>query len=135
MTNPFLISAVVAIKIISSGAFPSFMATEDDKRIARLEARIPMYGGLELVLKKRIARLRSHEISIFDFKKIGRRYGLILEEAIYGVNLYIDGKMTPVSTPIYSSMFNRKKLAIMKWENERHVLYYTAPYIPIQHEP
>ncbi len=100
--------------------------TED--YIHRMNERIPMYGGLELVLRERIADLPS-EINVFDFKEIGSKYGLVLKEAFFGVNLHVNGKIKHVATPLFVNKRDNRLAIFKTYKNKEGTgLYYAEQY-------
>jgi len=95
-----------------------------------MESRIPKKFGLDgtyIELKEKIADLEGYEFSLYDkkghFEEIEKKYNFKLEQFFGGLNLMIDGKEKPISTPIFRNKDNFEELGILFWENKKPFLY------------
>jgi len=96
-----------------------------------MESRIPKKFGLDgtyITLKEKIADVEGYEFCLFDngdFKKIEKKYGFKLEQFFGGLNLILNGKEKPISTPIFINKNNPEELGILFYEGDKRffILY------------
>ena len=98
-----------------------------------LESKVPKTFGLdgtEVILKEKIGSLNGYSLSLFkgDFEKIEEKYEFKLEQFFGGINLILNGKIKPLTTPIFLNKNDPKQLGIIYWENEEPFLYSVKLY-------